>query len=143
MDKKQTLINKNEKAFFLSGLEDIQNQMETSEVTNSLLWQEKEVSRNLQTILHKEEEEAYLKSRCLWLKAGDQNTKYFHNQCKEGNRKNTIKDIIYEKGVQISGSEEIKTEIKNHFEDIYTKEEEDAQEEELKNLSEEIPNLLQ
>ena len=96
--------------------------MENSKVTKSLLWQEKEVSRNLQTILRKEEEEALLKSRCLWIKVGDQNTKNFHNQCKQCGRKNTIKEITFE-GVQISDTKEIKTEIKNHFEDLYAKEE--------------------
>ena len=77
----------------------------------------------MKTILCKEEEEARLKSRCLWLKAGDQNTKFFHNQCKERNRKNTIKEITSKEGVQISDMEEIKTEIKNYFEDLYAEEE--------------------
>ena len=108
--------------------------MESFEVTKYLLWQEKEVSRNLQTILRKEEEEANIKSRCLWLKAGDHNIIFFHNQCKERNRKNTIKEITSEEGVQIFDTEEINSEIKNYFEELYI-EDKYVQEEDLKNLS--------
>ena len=90
----------------------------------------------------KEDSELRLKSRCLWLKARDQNSKKFHYQCKERNRRCTIKEIIKGNGKKISDTEQIKTEIKEHFEDLYTSEEHVSMED-LFSLSNEIPHLLQ
>ena len=49
-----------------------------------------------------------IKSRCLWLKAGDQNSSLFHYQCKERNRRNTIKELNLYNGGKINDPELIK-----------------------------------
>ena len=76
------------------------------------------------------------------LKAGDQNSKFFHYQCKERNRRFTIKEITKYNGEKISDPKQIKIEIKEHFEYIYTSEEH-ASLEDLFSLSNEIHHLLQ
>ena len=49
-----------------------------------------------------------IKSRCLWLKPGDQNSSLFHYQCKERNRSNTIKELNLYNGGKINDPELIK-----------------------------------
>ena len=64
-----------------------------------------------------------IKSRCLWLKAGDQNSSLFHYQCKERNRRNIIKELtLYNRG-KINDPELIKKEVKTHFQELYTRKE--------------------
>ena len=122
-------------------LEDIQDQMEQAEIIKEMLLKEKEVDRKILAIQRREVEELRIRSRFVWLKGGDQNTKFFNYQCKEWNGKNTINEITKENGENLIEPEEIKREIKEHFEDLYTNEEEVTQEE-MASLSDEIPKLL-
>ena len=69
-------------------------------------------------------------------------SKNFHYQCKERNRRCTIKEITKDNGKKISDPEQIKTKIKEHFEDLSTSEEHVSMED-LFSLSNEIPHLLQ
>jgi hypothetical protein len=43
--------------------------------------------------LHKEEKEWRLKSRALWLQAGDKNTSFFHKQAKARQHINNVEEI--------------------------------------------------
>lgn len=66
-----------------------------------------------------EEEEQRQKSRCLWLKAGDKNTYFFHNNIKLRRAGNQI-DKIEVEGREFSEQEEIKEAAFNHFKSLLT-----------------------
>lgn len=61
-----------------------------------------------------EEEEQRKKSRCLWLRAGDKNTSFFHNSLKLRRAGNQIERIMVD-GKKISDQEEIKEATYRHF----------------------------
>lgn len=66
-----------------------------------------------------EEEEQRVKSRCLWLKAGDKNTTFFHNNIKLRRAGNQI-DKIEADGKVLKDQEEIKNAAHNHFKALLT-----------------------
>eukprot|EP00253_Pinus_taeda_P010548 PITA_10548 len=66
-----------------------------------------------------EEEEQRLKSRCLWLKAGDKNTSFFHNNVKLRRARNQI-DKIEVDGRVLQDQEEIKKAAYDHFQALLT-----------------------
>ena len=82
-----------------------------------------------------------IKSRCLWLKAGDQNSSLFHYQCKERNKRNTIKELNLYNGGKINDPELIKKYVKAHFQELYTRKKTISIDGML-SLSREIPQLL-
>ena len=96
--------------------------MEQAEIIKEMLLKEKELDRKILAIQRREEEELCIRSGFVCLKGGDQNTKFFDYQWKEWNKKNTIKEITKEKGENLIEPEEIKREIKENFEDLYTNE---------------------
>jgi hypothetical protein len=49
-----------------------------------------------------------LKSKSLWLRLGDKNTTFFHNQAKSHRQCNNVKSINQENGKKIENFEEIK-----------------------------------
>jgi len=69
---------------------------------NSLSIELKSMIRNLekrkQLILLKEEITWRLKSRAIWLKEGDRNTRFFHKYTNARREKNSIRSIKDEKG---------------------------------------------
>ena len=64
-------------------MEALQVEMEVSEITKEHLVKEIELETSLQKILQQEEEGWRPQSCILWLKGGDQNTKFFQNQCRD------------------------------------------------------------
>ena len=64
-----------------------------------------------------------IKSKCLWLKAGDQYSSFFHYLFKERNKRNTIKELTLHNGGKINDPELIKKDVKDHFQEFYTSEE--------------------
>jgi len=58
-----------------------------------------------------------LKSRSLWLKAGDKNTTFFHNSMKIRRARNQIDNIQIE-GQEIRGAVELKKEAHKHFKNL-------------------------
>lgn len=68
---------------------------------------EKEIFWEIYRENKKEEEEARLKSRSLWLKAGDKNTSFFHNTMKIRRARNQIEKIQVE-SQEVKGVEELK-----------------------------------
>ena len=61
------------------------------------------------------------KSRCLWLKAGDRNTAFFHKQAEARKNYKSVQEI-HTLGQVIQDFDEIKMEATRHFKSIYTAE---------------------
>ena len=97
--------------------------METSSITKENLIKEIELESNLHKILRQEEEGWRLRSRILWLKGGDQNTKFFQNQCRDRQRWNTMRELKTEDGTVIQGKAAISIEVRTFFEHLYNDEE--------------------
>ena len=68
---------------------------------------EKEIFWEIYRENRKEEEEVRLKSRSLWLKAGDKNTSFFNNSMKIRRARNQIEKIQVE-NQEVKGAEELK-----------------------------------
>ena len=76
-------------------LVDLHAWMEMEEVTPTFLNHENELNAKILKAARHEEEELRIKSRELWLKSGDNNMAYFHNQTKARQRYNFIREIKY------------------------------------------------
>lgn len=99
----------------------MQEIMETSEVSPQLL-QERMLSADLVGVLKNEEEQWRLKSRSLWLKSRDHNTKYFHNQARSKVLRNKVKEITTFNGDLVHSFDDIKKVASEHFRSLYTEE---------------------
>eukprot|EP00253_Pinus_taeda_P036400 PITA_36400 len=71
-------------------------------------------------ILLDKEEEWRLKSRAIWLKAGDENTKFFHNYAKGRKNENTIWKLKDRDGREATSFEELSSLGKNHFQSLFS-----------------------
>jgi hypothetical protein len=111
-------------------------------VTEDLANQEKEVQQHLQTMLHREEEHWRLKSRNLWIKVGDSNTSFFHNQAQSRRKNNIVTTITSSIGKQIDSYDEIKVEAYHHYNNLYQQPREDSTQGEDNKLLENIPSLV-
>eukprot|EP00253_Pinus_taeda_P002170 PITA_02170 len=78
------------------------------------------LERSKAKILLDKEEEWRLKSRAIWLKAGDENTKFFHNYAKGRKNANTIWKMRDPEGREVSSFEAISSLGKNHFQTLFT-----------------------
>lgn len=103
-------------------MEEHYEKIETQEILSSHLEKEKQLSSSFLHVARKEEEYWHLKSRSTWLKAGDQNTSYFHKEAKAREIKNKVKEINIPLGETIKTFEEIKQESFSHFQDLYSEE---------------------
>jgi hypothetical protein len=70
--------------------------------------------------LAEEETTWRLKSRSIWLKAGNQNTTFLHNQAKARNWANQISELITPEGETIQDFDQIKKHASSHFQSLYT-----------------------
>ena len=84
-------------------LAEIQLDMEDSEITKSHLDFEQATQLNSFLSFRQEEEYLCLKSRSLWLQAGDKNTIFFHRQCRARLSRNHISEIYSSEGEVIKG----------------------------------------
>jgi hypothetical protein len=115
--------------------------MDTNEIQNRYLVQEKEHFQNYLRALHNEEKEWRLKSRALWLQAGDKNTSFFHKQAKARQHRNTVEEIKTASGDRVNSFKEIKKEASSHFKNIYTQDGVDNKDQGLQ-FMEQIPHLI-
>ena len=66
----------------------------------------KELEKTKEIFLSIEEKELRLKSRALWLEAGDKNSKFFHNYARHRRNINTISEIKNQEGRLLRSFEE-------------------------------------
>ncbi|XP_074299289.1 uncharacterized protein LOC141630356 [Silene latifolia] len=70
--------------------------------------------------LRRQEEQYWRqRSRALWLRVGDRNTKFFHTRAGERKRKNYIAKLIDDEGVVRMEEEEVGTVAINYFEELF------------------------
>eukprot|EP00253_Pinus_taeda_P025127 PITA_25127 len=101
----------------LSALEDLDADAYISqEAKERILGLEKSRAK----ILLDKEEEWRLKSRAIWLKAGDENTKFFHNYAKGRKNANTIWKLKDADGREHSTFEAVSNLGKSHFQSLFT-----------------------
>ena len=102
-----------------AALVDLQSKLDGEERTPLLISQEKDLNQKILIAARGEEEDLRIKSRKLWLKGGDSNMKYFHNQAKARFSFNVIKELKDKDGNKMAEHEEIKTHVLQHFRDLY------------------------
>ena len=69
-------------------------------------------------IAHMEEISCRQKSRCLWLKKGDRNTKFFHRMANAHRRGNQLGPILVD-GVWLVKEEEIREGVANFYRGLF------------------------
>jgi hypothetical protein len=60
------------------------------------------------------------RSRAIWLKDGDRNTKFFHNKASQRSKVNEIKKLKDEDGVWWRGDENVEKVLINYFEELFS-----------------------
>jgi len=103
-----------EKLYFL------QRRIDEFPVSLIMLDEIKRLERLRNLWLKKEEQEWHLKSRTLWLQAGDNNTKIFHHFDNHGRNLNMIWDTKNEDGSLVSSFQEKAEGEARYFERIFT-----------------------
>ena len=89
--------------------------MEESDITKSVLLSKKIAQATSYQTFRYEKEELRLKSRSLWLQAGDKNSAYFHRQCRLRISRNHISELVSSEGIAIKGQMELKQAVHSHF----------------------------
>eukprot|EP00253_Pinus_taeda_P028388 PITA_28388 len=89
-------------------LQSLQTDMESKDITVDLLEKEIKAQRSTYRSFRMEEEYWRLKSRSLWLKAGDQNTSFFHRQYRAHLSRNHIAEIKTAEGQVCKGFNQVK-----------------------------------
>ncbi|XP_074265725.1 uncharacterized protein LOC141588170 [Silene latifolia] len=94
--------------------------LNTNERTARSVREKKEVMKGINSLLRQEEVFWRQRSRALWLKEGDSNTKYFHRKAGQRKKKNRIGKIVVNGGRIMTGDEEIKGASVNFFSSLFT-----------------------
>ena len=94
--------------------------LEDKDIIVSDLMKEQQLQSIVFQTLRQEEEYWRLKSRSLWLHAGDQNTSFFHKKTKARLSNNHIYEITNSRGDRIKGFEKIKEDVEAHLQDLCT-----------------------
>eukprot|EP00253_Pinus_taeda_P005179 PITA_05179 len=97
----------------------MQMEMENKDITVELLDEEVKTQRSTYQAFRTEEEYWRLKSRSLWLKAGDRNTSYFHKQYRARLSRNHIVEIKTMEGQVCKGFDQVKAAAEAHFRNLY------------------------
>ncbi|XP_074293711.1 uncharacterized protein LOC141620847 [Silene latifolia] len=74
----------------------------------------------ISTLCRQEEQYWRQRSRALWLKDGDRNTKFFHTRAGERKRKNFIAKLIDEDGMERVGTEDVTKVALDYFQGLFT-----------------------
>eukprot|EP00253_Pinus_taeda_P001699 PITA_01699 len=122
-------------------LAEIQFDLEKTEISSLDIDKEKYAQRNTYSYFRREEEYWQIKSRSLWLKAGDRNTAYFHRQYRAHLSRNHIAKFTTSNGQVCKGFDQIKDATRNHFQTLLSAER-DGCEEDINDFLTHIPNLV-
>eukprot|EP00253_Pinus_taeda_P036029 PITA_36029 len=122
-------------------LEEIQFGLEEKDISTMDLDKEKYAQRKAYNTFRNEEEYWQLKSRSLWLKAGDRNTTYFHRQFRARLSRNHIEEITTSSGQVCRGFEQIKEATANNFQNLLSARK-DGSEEDIEEFLTNIPQLV-
>eukprot|EP00253_Pinus_taeda_P006725 PITA_06725 len=125
----------------VQSLQALQTDMEIKEITTEVLEIETQAQRSAHQSFRKEEEYWRIKSRSLWLKAGDRNTNYFHRQYRVRLSRNYIAEIKTADGQVYKGNNQVKAAAEAHFQNLYSSEAQNNDEETAAFLSN-IPKLI-
>ena len=83
------------------------------DAVNQLKWE-------INGLLIKEEKMWKQRSRALWLKEGDQNTKFFHNRASHRYKRNRIEELKNEAGVVCTNEEEIADILIAYYQQLFS-----------------------
>eukprot|EP01018_Ginkgo_biloba_P025672 Gb_11085 [translate_table: standard] len=122
-------------------LSSIQEEIDKCGLSQDLALKEAETSKALDSFLQEEEECWRLKSRMLWLSAGDINTSFFHKASAQRFHRNFIGKIKNSNGDSLSTPEEIREEAISFFSTLLAEEQVDRAEAQNEILGV-IPNLI-
>jgi hypothetical protein len=100
-------------------LDRLQKASEDTPQTKESLSQEADLQKSLHKACRTEEEYWRIKSRNLWLQAGDKNTTYFHKQAEARKSFNSVTQINFQ-GQVIQDFEGIKRVTHSYFKDLFT-----------------------
>eukprot|EP00253_Pinus_taeda_P013620 PITA_13620 len=139
--KKVTVTPTSQRKDAVNQLEDLQVEMEEKDISAMDLDNEKTTQRKTYNSFRIEEEYWRIKSRSLWLKAGDKNTKYFHRQYRARLSRNHIAKIITSRGQVCRGFDQIKEVVVNHFQNLLSADKEGS-EEDVEEFLTNIPQLV-
>jgi hypothetical protein len=106
----------------IRAMEETRSKMENEVITHYLLIEEHQNFIEYQKVLHSEEEQWRLKSRSLWLKSRDRNTKFFQRQAKARLWRNKVTETTREDGAETNDFLQIQEQAKRHFENLLTEE---------------------
>jgi exonuclease III len=112
----------------VQSLDALQTEMEIREVTPLLLNEEVKTQCSSFRAFRMEEEYWRIKSRSLWLKAGDRNTSFFHRQYRARLSKNHISEITTAEGQICKGFSQLKEAAVTHFKHLYTADSQNSEE---------------
>jgi hypothetical protein len=99
-----------------------------NQLKNEAMWAEdsdnisnyKSLERRHANLLNVEETMWRQRSRAMWLKEGDKNTKFFHGKAKQRGKTNVIKKLKDEDGTWWHGDDRIEKVFLNFFEDLFS-----------------------
>ena len=97
--------------------------MEETKISKPILISEKFAQVNSFQSFHHEEKFLHLKSRSLWLQAGDKNSAFFHKHCRARLSRNHISELYYMDGEVIKGHTLLKLVAKLHFQNLFREDE--------------------
>jgi hypothetical protein len=139
--KKPTPSPTDQRKEAVQSLQALQSDMEHKDITTELLDEEVKEQRTTFQSFRREEEYWRLKSRSLWLKAGDRNTSYFHRQYRARLSRNHIAEIKTRDGQVCKGFSQVKDAAEAHFKNLY-REDTQSSKEETEDLLSNIPHLI-
>ncbi|XP_057425625.1 uncharacterized protein LOC130718990 [Lotus japonicus] len=97
-------------------LQDLQSKVQNEQVVNEM----REVEKDLDLLLEQEEILWAQRSRALWLKHGDQNTRFFHQKASQRRKRNTIDEIADDRGTRWIDDPNISRVLTEYFVELFT-----------------------